>query len=69
MKLILPDGSEVQLDKELPSDQRKIVVEGIVSEWNSYFTKYRNRKTEICLEVLSNYLCFEQKSKEGEDSG
>ena len=69
MKLILPNGSSVELDKELSHEQRKSVVEEILTEWNGYFTKYRNRKTQVCLEVLSNYLCYESKQKVGETDG
>lgn len=66
MKLILPNGTKIELVKELDHEQRKKVVEEILAEWNGYFTKYRNRKTQICLEVLSNYLCYEKKEKEKE---
>lgn len=65
MRLILPDGNKMELDKELPYEERSKVVNQIINDWNWYFTKYRNRKTEVCLEVLSNYLTYEKKERVG----
>lgn len=68
MNLILPDGNKFELDKSLSSENKKEVVESILSEWDWYFTKYKNRKTQVCLEILSNYLCHEKaSSKVGDD--
>lgn len=61
MKLILPNGKKIELDNELPFEQKNIIVEEILDEWNDYFTRYRNNKTYVCLEVLSSYLCHESK--------
>lgn len=75
MKLILPDGTKLELDKELSIEDRRNVVDEILLNWNWYFTKYRNNKTSICLEILSNYLCYEKKeepqaeAQEGENNG
>lgn len=70
MKLILPDGTKMELDKELPHEERMKIVDDILIAWNLYFSKYRNRKTLVCLEVLSNYLCYEKKEKQvGEHDG
>lgn len=67
MKLILPDGTRIELDKELPIDNRRLIVDDLLLKWNWYFTKYRNNKTSICLEILSNYLCFEKKEVQDVD--
>jgi hypothetical protein len=66
MKLILPNGSKIELDKDLPYDEKRKVVEGILDEWNPYFSRYKNRKTLVCLDVLSNYLCYEKIEKHPE---
>jgi hypothetical protein len=63
MKLILPNGVKIELDKELPYESKRKIVDEILQEWSPYFTKYRNKKTSVCLEILSNYLCHEKKEK------
>lgn len=66
MKLILPNGEVIELNVELPYEERKAIVDEVISDWSSYFTVYRNKKTQVCLEILSNYLCYE-KSTEGDE--
>lgn len=66
MKLILPNGEVIELNVELPYEERKAIVDEVISDWSSYFTVYRNKKTQVCLEILSNYLCYE-KSAEGDE--
>lgn len=61
MKLMLPNGEKVELDNTLPLEDKRIIVDKILDEWNDYFTKFRNNKTKVCLEVLSSYLCHESK--------
>lgn len=70
MRLILPNGVTMELDKELAIEERRKVVDEILDEWNPYFSKYKNKKTLVCLEVLTNYLCYEKKEKQvGEHYG
>lgn len=61
MKLTLPNGKKIELDNALPFEQKKFIVEEILNEWNDYFTRYKNKKTHTCLEILSSYLCHESK--------
>lgn len=68
MKIILPNGEKRELDVGISYEERRQVVDEILEEWNDYFTRYRNKKTLVCLDVLTTYLCYEVK-KEGEDSG
>ena len=64
MKLKLPDGNKIYLDTTIPLEERKKVVDEILAEWNEYFeSSWELRKTQVCLEVLANYLCME---KDGE---
>jgi hypothetical protein len=71
MRLILPNGTKLELDRELSNEDKRSKVDEILAEWNWYFTKYRNNKTAICLEILSNFLCYEKKEEqltEGEEN-
>jgi len=72
MKLILPDGKEVRLDKTLDIEAKKKVVDGILTEWGDYFRRYWNNiKTAVALEVISDYLVWtkdeSQKGKEDKE--
>lgn len=69
MKIILPNGKETKLDTSLELNERKMVVDEILTEWKHYFeNSWELNKTRVCLEVLSNYLCMvkdgENKNKE-----
>jgi hypothetical protein len=69
MKLILPNGKEIDLKTDISLEEKQKVVDGILEEWKEYFEQtFQLYKTKICLEVLSNYLCNhkeeDQKNKE-----
>ncbi|MCY9737421.1 hypothetical protein M5X17_27285 [Paenibacillus alvei] len=57
LRLILPNGNKIELDDNLSIEEKKKVVNDILLEWSDYFTTYRTKKTKVCLEVLSSYLC------------
>jgi hypothetical protein len=57
MKLILPNGSKIDLDNSISIEEKRVIVDGILAEWNPYFEKTWNlKKTRVCLEILSSYL-------------
>jgi hypothetical protein len=59
MKLKLPNGDNILLDTSLPLEERKKIVDNILLEWNEYFeSSWELRKTQVCLDVLANYLCL-----------
>lgn len=71
MKLLLPDGTKLELDTSITYDEKKAIVDNILDEWQAYFTTYRStKKTTVCLEVLSNYLYYhKEKTQEVEIDG
>jgi hypothetical protein len=77
MKLILPDGSKIELDNKISLEEKRVVVDKILEEWNPYFQKtWKLKKTQVCLEIISNYLCnhkdenvSEQDEMRGETNG
>lgn len=65
MKLKLPDGKVLSLDKELPIEEKLENVRKILDQYENEFLKsLHTNKTRVCLEILSNYIVFH---KEEED--
>lgn len=65
MNLKLPNGHKIKLNKNLPLEERKRVVNEILEEWDWFIREsWELMKTKVFLEVLSNYLCM---VKEGEE--
>ena len=59
MILRLPNGDKIKLDTSLSLEERKAKVNDILDEWQDYFEKtWQLKKTKVCLEILSNYLCL-----------
>lgn len=70
MKLKLPNNDNVNLDTNLPLEDKKRIVNEILLEWEGYFEEsWELNKTKVFLEVLSNYLCYakEKENKNKED--
>lgn len=58
MKLVLPSGEKTYLDTSLTYDEKLMVVNTILDEWNDHFKNtWENNKTKTCLDILSTYLC------------
>lgn len=65
MKLKLPNGEEILLDKNISLDEKKKVVYDILTEWNSYFEQtWEIGSTRVCLDILSNYLYYHKEDLE-----
>lgn len=68
MKLILPDGSKLELDTSLKYEEKRSIVDQILEDWDDYFTTYKHtKKTTVCLEVLTNYLYYHKEQEDNDN--
>ncbi|NBI28613.1 hypothetical protein [Chengkuizengella marina] len=59
MKLKLPNGEKIKLNTSFEYKERLEAVNNILLDWEDYFYKtWDQKKTSVCLEILSNYLCM-----------
>ena len=68
LKILLPDGTKTQLDCSLPYEEKKTIVDDIISEYTSYFEhNWDSDKTKKCLDMLGYYLMKEPPTKKQEE--
>lgn len=67
MRIRLPNGEKIELDNSLSLEEKKVIVNELISEWNHVvFDNWNDNSVKYFLDSLANYLVW-HKTKEEKD--